>query len=81
MIEFIIQPSEDGILLDRAIWKRYPELPGSVFHKALRKKDIRVDGTRISQNMPLSAGCTVTAYINVPKPLTYQDVYLIFFHF
>lgn len=75
MIEFTIGSSEDGILLDRAIRKRYPELPGSVFYKALRKKDIRIDGKRIGQIVSLSAGSVVTAYITVPKPLTYEVVY------
>lgn len=75
MIEFTVQPSEDGILLDRALWKRFPKLSGSSFYKALRKKDIRIDGKRISQNVLLHAGNVVTAYITVPKPLTYQIVY------
>lgn len=75
MIEFTVAPSEDGILLDRVLWKRYPDLPGGSFYKALRKKDIRIDGKRIGQNVPLSAGSQVTAYITVPKPLSYEVVY------
>lgn len=75
MIEFTVEPSEDGILLNRVIWKRYPDLSGGAFYKALRKKDIRIDGKRIGQNVPLSAGSQVTAYIAIPKPLSYEVVY------
>lgn len=75
MIEFTVAPSEDGMLLDRVLWKRYPDLPGGAFYKALRKKDIRIDGKRTGQNVPLSAGSQVIAYIALPKPLSYEVVY------
>lgn len=75
LFEFEIQNMEDGILLDRAILKRYPDLPRNSIYKALRKRDIRVDGRRVSQNVPLSAGMKIVAYIAVPDAPSYKVVY------
>ena len=75
MIEFKVEQSEDGLLLDRVLVKRYPGLSRSSIYKALRKKDIRVDGKRITQNMSLSLGMQVVAYVSLPKAPTYQVVY------
>ena len=75
MFGFEIQNTEEGILLDRAILKRYPDLPRNTIYKALRKRDIRVDGRRVSQNVPLSAGMKIIAYIAVPSAPSYKVVY------
>ncbi len=75
MIEFKVEKSEDGLLLDRVLVKRYPGLSRSSIYKALRKKDIRVDGKRITQNMPLSLGMQIVAYVSLPKVPAYQVVY------
>ena len=75
MIEFEVQQSENNLLLDRILTKYYPDLSKNSIYKALRKKDIRVNGRRISQNIPLSAGMKVTAYLTVPKAPAYQVVY------
>ncbi len=75
MIEFEVQKAEDGMPIDRILMKYYPELSKNHIYKALRKKDIRVDGKRITQNMPLSCGTKVTAYLTLPTPPSYQIVF------
>lgn len=75
MIEFTVEQAEDGLLLDRVMLKRHPDLSRSSIYKALRKKDIRINGKRITQNMLLSIGMQVVAYISLPKAPVYQIMY------
>lgn len=75
MIEFNVERAEDGLLLDRVLIKRYPGLSRSSIFKALRKKDIRIDGKRTNQNLPVASGMQIVAYISLPKAPVYQVVF------
>lgn len=41
----------------------FPDVPKSIFYKALRKKDIRVNDLKISENIILHSGDEVKLYI------------------
>lgn len=41
----------------------FPNVPESAIYKALRQKDIRVNGTKISENCPVEIGDEITIYI------------------
>ncbi|MBP7402495.1 MAG: RluA family pseudouridine synthase [Clostridia bacterium] len=63
MKQFVADGSEHGYGLVRVLCARFPGLtPGAVF-KALKKKDIRVNGRRVSSDHPLSAGDDVRVYL------------------
>ncbi len=75
MFEFAVRPEEDGVLLDRVLLKRYPTFSRNELYKVLRKRDVRINGQRISQNQPLSVGMKVTVYANLPVIKQYSVVY------
>lgn len=41
----------------------FPNVPKSVFYKALRKKDIRINDLKVSENITLHSGDEVKLYI------------------
>lgn len=49
--------------LDRFLQDQFPSLPRNVIYKALRLKDIRVNGKRIGENITLFAGDELKVYI------------------
>lgn len=49
--------------LESFIFKTFPYLKKSTFHKALRKKDIRINDVKISENVILNEGDEVSIYI------------------
>lgn len=75
MISFEVKPEEDGVLLERVVLRRYQALSRNCLYKVLRKRDVRLDGRRISKNMPLSSGMQVTIYVTLPEAAPYRVVY------
>ena len=51
-----VTPDDDGTRLDRWFKRHYPDTSNGVIQKALRKKDIRVDGQRAEAAQRLEAG-------------------------
>lgn len=49
--------------LNRFLLDTFPELTLNTFHKALRKKDIRVNEKRVSDNVVLHTGDNITVFI------------------
>lgn len=41
----------------------FPDVPRSIFYKALRKKDIRINDSKISENVILHSGDRIKLYI------------------
>ena len=74
MIEFTQGASE--VKLSKAISLKYPTVTYSTILKALRNKDIVVNGTRIKEDIKLHSGDVVKAYIQPPEveyDILYQD--------
>ena len=63
MVKLIVDYNSDGKKLDTFITSKYPKLNINVLYKALRKKDIKVNGKRISNNIVINCNDIVEVYI------------------
>lgn len=63
MKEFIIKKNDSGQRLDRFLQKAAPNLPKSMIYKALRKKNIKLNGKRADAAVMLSEGDVVACYL------------------
>lgn len=58
-----VNSNNNGIRVDKYIKKEFPNMPVGAMYKAFRKKDIKVNGTRIKQDFILSTGDYIEIYI------------------
>ncbi len=80
---FSVPLKDEGKRVDRFIENKLPGLPFSLLLKTFRKRDVKVNGTRIKENHILSAGDTVELYISedifssfqkdLPIPIIFED--------
>ena len=63
MREFIINDSENGLTLEKYLFKVLPAAPLSFIYKLFRKKDIKVNGHHEDKKYRLSANEVVAIYI------------------
>ena len=59
----IIGKNDAGSRLDSFLVKTYPNLPSSMMYKAIRKKDIKLNGKRCDFSTRLSEGDVLTLYL------------------
>lgn len=64
-LRLVVLPQEDRKSLVRVVLKRYPQLRSSVLYKALRKRDIKVNGQRLRTDQPVAAGDEIIVYLPV----------------
>ena len=64
MREFIISSSENGLTLEKYVFKVLPAAPMSFIYKLFRKKDIKVNGHHQDKKYRVSANEVVAIYIN-----------------
>ena len=64
MKEIIVNQKYDGKKLNNFLLDTFPGLSPNLFYKTLRKKDIRVNGIKITENVTLSAGDKVSIYLS-----------------
>lgn len=72
MIEQTIRADDDGIRVDRWFKRHLPQITHGVLQKAVRKKDVRLDGARTDTNVRLSAGQVLRfpeEWRSAPKPV------------
>lgn len=78
-----VESKEEGKKLNTFVTSRFPHLKQSAFQKALRKKDIRINGKRVNENIVLHENDEVTIYIaddilngiNTPILHSFEPVY------
>ena len=82
MKTLIVTSKEDGKKLNTYLTSHFPHLRQNAFYKALRKKDIRINGKRIAENIVLHTNDEVIVYIpddilegKLPQPIHLQVVY------
>ncbi|MDR3207279.1 MAG: RluA family pseudouridine synthase [Oscillospiraceae bacterium] len=96
MREFTVGPNDAGQRLDRFLGKAMPGLPFSLIQKAVREKDVKVDGRRAAAADRLREGQTVRAYLRgeraapvgearrwaaIPPPdVVYEDAHILALH-
>ena len=80
MRKLIVNDKYDGKNLNKFILDSFPNLKQNELYKALRKKDIRINGIKVSKNTLLKKGDEITIYIvdsvleNLPNiPIVYED--------
>ncbi len=59
----VAKEKHDGKKIDKVIWDFYPGLSSGMLFKALRKRDVKVNGTRVKEDYSVSAGDTIDIYI------------------
>lgn len=80
MKDLIINKKYDGKKLNNFLFDTFPNLSSSIFYRALRKKDILVNGKRIHENITVFENDTIRIYISdelldvFPSiPVIYED--------
>lgn len=63
MQKFKIHSKLDGKRIDKAVIAMFPTLPSGALYKALRKKDIKVNGNRVKEDYIVKIGDEVQVYI------------------
>ena len=64
MKKIVVDEKFDGKSLNQFLSFSFPNLKQNMFFKALRKKDIRINGKRIRENVAVRAGDTIEVYIS-----------------
>ena len=90
MKRLVVENKDDGKKLSTYLTGIYPKLNINVVYKTLRKKDIKVNGKRINDNVILSAGDILEVYItddilegikkNLDIPVVYEDGNIVVFN-
>lgn len=86
MTKFIVESKYSGKKIVQIISSKYPKCSQNNIQRALRNKDIKVNGTRIKENVSVYAGDTVevfisdellfnksTNYVTEPKRIVFED--------
>ena len=63
MKKIIVDDKNDNKKLNVFILNTFPELNSNIFYKALRKKDIRVNNVKVSENVIIHKNDEITIYI------------------
>lgn len=63
MKKLTINPNDAGQRADKFIQKAFPTLPTALMYKAFRKKDVKVNGKWIKENVFLNAGDELSIYL------------------
>lgn len=64
MKKLIVNQKYDGKKLNTFLLENIPNLSSNLFYKTLRKKDIKVNGKRVSQNLIVSEKDEILVYIS-----------------
>jgi len=83
MQSFVVDAGSAGKSLIRVILNHYPAINAGLVFKALRQKDIRINGKRQHSDMPVTSGDIIVLYIadellsgnpsELPNPQSVQD--------
>ena len=63
MKKLIVEANDAGQRLDKLLSKTYARLPASLMYKALRRKDIKLNGKRCEASTRVQAGDELTLYL------------------
>lgn len=76
MIKFTVPQKHNNLKLLSSIQNFYPKISYNTLQKLLRKKDIKINGKRVSQNVNIFAGDIVEIYLATPTEkaeIIYED--------
>ena len=63
MKKLVVDNQSDGKKLNRFLFKNIPSLSSNLFYKTLRKKDIKINGKRVSENVTVYAKDEILVYL------------------
>lgn len=75
MISFTIDKKYDNKKILSVILELYPNFSYSLLRKALRKKDIRINNTRINSDIYVNSGDIITVYLNYDESIDFNIIY------
>ena len=64
MKKLIVNKNSNGKKLNKFIFENMPTVSSSLFYKTLRKKDIKINGKRVSENVNVYENDEVLVYIS-----------------
>ncbi len=64
MKKLIVNKKYNGKKLDKFLFDHIPALTSNLYYKTLRKKDIKINGKRISENLNIFEGDEILVYIS-----------------
>ncbi len=64
MRSLIVNEKYNGKKLNKYLQDTFPSISNNLFYKTLRKKDIKVNGKRVSENIVVFSGDNIDIYIN-----------------
>ena len=73
MINFTITKSQTNKPILNVISELYPYISYTTFQKLLRKKDIKINGIRITDNIKTNLNDTIEIYYNYTLKILYED--------
>lgn len=73
MIKFTITKSQINKPILNIISELYPYISYTTFQKLLRKKDIKVNGIRVSENIKVNQNDTIEIYYDYKLKILYED--------
>ena len=80
----VVNEKENNKKLEQVILANFPNLNKNTFYKALRKKDIRINEKRVSENITVHSGDIIKVFIcdafleNVPNfSIVYEDEFIL----
>ena len=90
MKKIVIDSKDDGKKLSTFLTSAYPKLNINVVYKTLRKKDIKINGKRVSNDTVISTGDILEVYItddilegvkkDIDIPVVYEDDNIVVFN-
>lgn len=78
MKKLIVSDKYDGKKLSKFILDSFPYLSSNMLYKALRKKDIKIDGNRISKDCIIYTGSEILVYIADSFLCPYFDLNIVY---
>lgn len=79
MIEFKVNSQNSGKKLDRVLETFYPNANRNTLFRAFRKKDVKINGIRVSQNVYVNEGDYVQIYMELDAAQTIENPYEVVF--
>ena len=80
MKSLVVEKKYDGKKLNTFLQNKLPNLSSNLFYKTLRKKDIKINGKRTSENVIIYEGDNILVYIsdsllenNITLDIIYED--------
>ncbi|MBR4082125.1 MAG: RluA family pseudouridine synthase [Clostridia bacterium] len=77
LYELIAEPAAEGMRVDVCLRRYMPELPSTTLQSSFRRRDVKINGTRVKQDARVHTGDTIQVYCMEqkvdPLDVVYED--------